>query len=563
MLRPKVDAAWQLHDMTKHQKLDAFVLFSSVAGVFGGPGQANYAAANAFLDALAEHRLAQGRPATSLAWGLWATDSGMAGELDRADLERLARGGVAPLTTTEGLALFDAAELLDQALLVPVKLNLAGLRAHAAATGQVPALLRGLVRVPLRRAVAGEQESAGVLAERLAGRSEEEREAILLDLVRTHAAAALGREPGGGGDRTGLPGAGIRLADLGGTAQPAGPGHRSAAAGHAALRPPDPWCAGGPAAAAAGVGRRRGRRGGAGSGRAEPSARHHRGDAAHRRRERTQPGVHGPALRGLALPARLRGSAGGRAGTGVAAPGRGPEQPVLVCLPSLLAISGPHQYARIAAAFRGRRNVLAMPLPGFLDGEPLPETPGAIIELGARAVLRATGGVPFVLLGHSTGGMLAQATAVRLEELGARLVGVVLVDTYSFSDSADSEGGGEAAGLGDAAEVLPVLTGAMLAREGGYVPIDDTRLTAMGGYLRIFAGWRPAGIAAPTLLVRAVDLLTAPGAPGTDEPQTAQARASWPLPHTAVDGPGNHFTVMEEHAAATADLIEDWLGTVS
>lgn len=171
-----------------------------------------------------------------------------------------------------------------------------------------------------------------------------------------------------------------------------------------------------------------------------------------------------------------------------------------------------------------------------------------------------------MLLGHSTGGMLAQATAVRLEELGAALAGVVLVDTYSFAD-ADSEAGsvdadGEAAGLGDAAEVLPVLTGAMLAREGGYVPIDDTRLTAMGGYLRIFAGWRPAGIAAPTLLVRAVDLLTAPGAPGTDEPQTARARASWPLPHTAVDAPGNHFTVMEEHAAATADLIEDWLREV-
>ena len=99
---------------------------------------------------------------------------------------------MAPLSTPEGLALFDAADVLDEALLVPVKLNLAGLRAHAAATGQVPALLRGLLPVPARRAVAGEQESAGALAARLAGAARRKREAVLLDLVRAHAAAALG-----------------------------------------------------------------------------------------------------------------------------------------------------------------------------------------------------------------------------------------------------------------------------------------------------------------------------------------------------------------------------------
>ncbi|WP_280689262.1 type I polyketide synthase [Kitasatospora sp. GAS204B] len=569
-LRPKVDAAWQLHELTKHQKLDAFVLFSSVAGVFGGPGQANYAAANAFLDALAEHRRAQGLAATSLAWGLWATDGGMAGELDRADLERLARGGVAPLTTTEGLALFDAAELLDRALLVPVKLNLAGLRAHAAATGQVPALLRGLVRVPLRRAVAGEQESAAVLAERLAGRSEAEREAVLLDLVRTHAAAALGHAgPEAVEIERGFLELGFdsltsvelrnRLALVTGLRLPATLLFDHPTPGALAVR----LCQQLVSAAAAGDAAA-----GAGAGAVEPSR--PLGTIGAMLRIAAESG-RSQEFMGLLFAASRFRPAFAAAQAAELAPellrlADGPEQPLLVCLPSLLAISGPHQYARIAAAFRGRRQVLALPLPGFLDGEPLPESPEAIVELGARAVLLATGGAPFVLLGHSTGGMLAQATAVRLEELGAALAGVVLVDTYSFAD-ADSEAGsvdadGEAAGLGDAAEVLPVLTGAMLAREGGYVPIDDTRLTAMGGYLRIFAGWRPAGIAAPTLLVRAVDLLTAPGAPGTDEPQTARARASWPLPHTAVDAPGNHFTVMEEHAAATADLIEDWLREV-
>ncbi|MFI9273484.1 alpha/beta fold hydrolase [Kitasatospora sp. NPDC052896] len=238
----------------------------------------------------------------------------------------------------------------------------------------------------------------------------------------------------------------------------------------------------------------------------------------------------------------------------------GPEQPVLVCLPSLLAISGPHQYARIAAAFRGRRRVLAMPLPGFLEGESLPETAQAMLELGARAVLRATAGAPFVLLGHSTGGLLAQAVAGRLEELGARPEGVVLVDTYAFADGGEAGADtGEAGGLDAAAAVLPALTGAMLARDGGYVPMDDTRLTAMGGYLRLFAGWRPAAITAPTLLLKAAEALTATGA---GEVPAGAAGASWPLPHTAVDGPGDHFTVMEEHATTTAELIDQWLRSV-
>ncbi|MGP3966016.1 type I polyketide synthase, partial [Nonomuraea sp. 3N208] len=120
VMGPKADAARHLHELTRDLDLSAFVLFSSLAGVLGGPGQGNYAAANAYLDALAQRRRAEGLPATSLAWGLWAT-GGMAGELDEADLRRMERAGVQPLSVEDGLALFDTAVSSDRAVLIPAR----------------------------------------------------------------------------------------------------------------------------------------------------------------------------------------------------------------------------------------------------------------------------------------------------------------------------------------------------------------------------------------------------------------------------------------------------------
>ncbi|MEI5100448.1 beta-ketoacyl reductase [Streptomyces sp. PmtG] len=189
VLRPKADAALNLHELTEGLDLPLFALFSSAAGILGLPGQANYAAANAFLDTLAQRRAARGLPAVSLAWGLWARASGMTGHLADADLGRMRRAGLTALSTTDGLALFDAAVATGTALLVPARIDPAAVRAQ----GAVPALLRGVVRERVRRAeaAAGGPGGEASLAESLAHLSDADRAQALLGLVREHTATVL------------------------------------------------------------------------------------------------------------------------------------------------------------------------------------------------------------------------------------------------------------------------------------------------------------------------------------------------------------------------------------
>ncbi len=186
VMRPKLDAAWHLHELTSRMDLSAFVLFSSAAGLLGNAGQANYAAANAAVDALAAQRRAAGLPTLSLAWGLWSDSTGMTGELDEADLARMERTGIGAISGELGLELFDQALDSETALLAPVRLDPAALRAQARA-GLLPALLRGLVRAPARRADNGRS-----LERRLAGVPEADREQVVVDLVRTQVASVLG-----------------------------------------------------------------------------------------------------------------------------------------------------------------------------------------------------------------------------------------------------------------------------------------------------------------------------------------------------------------------------------
>ncbi|MET7911496.1 type I polyketide synthase [Streptomyces avermitilis] len=191
VLRPKAEAAQHLHELTADLGLSHFVLFSSGVGTLGGAGQANYAAANAFLDALAHRRRAAGLPATSLAWGLWETTAGMSAHLSDVDRRRMAQAGVLAFTPQQGLALFDAAWNSDATTLVPMRLDTAVLRRKAAESA-LPAPFRGLVRAPLRRASAAGARTAGQsLAQQLAEQSENGRRQLLLDLIHRQVAAVL------------------------------------------------------------------------------------------------------------------------------------------------------------------------------------------------------------------------------------------------------------------------------------------------------------------------------------------------------------------------------------
>ncbi|HEX5254872.1 MAG TPA: SDR family NAD(P)-dependent oxidoreductase [Mycobacterium sp.] len=191
VLRAKVDGAWNLHELTRHLDLSAFVVFSSMAGIVGTPGQANYAAANSFLDGLAAYRRAYGLPGLSLAWGLWEQASAMTAHLGDRDKARMSRIGLAPLSTEQALAAFDAAMLVDSPVLVAARVDRAALSDNIAA---LPPLLRELVAGPTRRVIDDTDVTASTsgLSARLHGLSPEARQRELVDLVCGNAAMVLG-----------------------------------------------------------------------------------------------------------------------------------------------------------------------------------------------------------------------------------------------------------------------------------------------------------------------------------------------------------------------------------
>ncbi|MEU5958589.1 SDR family NAD(P)-dependent oxidoreductase [Streptomyces sp. NPDC047525] len=193
VLAPKVRGAWHLHELTRHLDLSAFVLFSSIASVLGTAGQASYAAANAFLNGLAEARRAEGLAAASLCWGFWAQRSELSADLDEVDIVRLRRQGVRPMASHEGLALWDAAISRDEPVLVPARLDLAALGEPYAGGAGSPLLRRLIPTSPGPGGPGSREVTEAGFVQRIRSLPQADAEAVLLDVVRTQTAIVLGQ----------------------------------------------------------------------------------------------------------------------------------------------------------------------------------------------------------------------------------------------------------------------------------------------------------------------------------------------------------------------------------
>ncbi|WP_157872257.1 alpha/beta fold hydrolase, partial [Streptomyces silaceus] len=220
------------------------------------------------------------------------------------------------------------------------------------------------------------------------------------------------------------------------------------------------------------------------------------------------------------------------------------EKAVLVCVPAITATAGPLQYVGLAQQIQGERDVLVLVNPGFGEGESVPATFDAFLDLQVEALRAAVGDRPYVLLGHSAGGLIGHALAMRAERAGFGPAATVVLDAFQ-------------AGTQFSAELSRAMMDALFAREHlfGKGALSGVRLSAMGHYHTLMDECEIAPTQAPTLFLRPQDPM----------PNQADAfegdgwRASWSFPHTLVTTPGDHFTIMEDNISATTGAIRTWL----
>ncbi len=224
----------------------------------------------------------------------------------------------------------------------------------------------------------------------------------------------------------------------------------------------------------------------------------------------------------------------------------GPARPTIVCLPSMVAPSGPHNFARLALHLHGRRDVYALPHPGFGDGELLPATADLVVDLHAETIARAFDEIPIVLAGYSSGGWLAHAIAARLEARGIRPGAVVLLDTWLPGDRIP-EG-----------DIQEELRGVAL-NDQAFALMTEAQVTAQGAYLDLFEGWRPTTVDAPVVLVRAMERMPQQAVAENPDGDGQAWVTDWVMEHERLDAAGNHQTMMNEHAASTAAVLHQWL----
>ncbi|MEU1470181.1 thioesterase domain-containing protein, partial [Streptomyces sp. NPDC005761] len=546
-----------------------FVMFSSAGGSVLAAGQANYAAANVFLDALAVRRRAEGLPATSLAYGLWA-GAGMGQWLGEADLERMRRQGLPALEPEQGLALFDAGLASGRAALVPLPVDATALRAR---TDTIPALLRDLVPTTRRRSTVSRTDATS-LRRQFAQADRAGQEALLRTLVMERAAALLGHSSADALDAErdfleagfdSLSAMELRNAlmkDTGLRLSPMVVFDSKSPAELARLLRTDllaagPLATGDTDASRSSAGSLEGLAG------TESTAVTGGGDAAPAGRppETLRDLFHaavvsGRADKGFAL---LQAAADVRPGFGsvdeidrLPAAVRladAPEGPHLICLSTPMATGGVHQHARLVSHFGGRHKISALPVPGFLAGESLPTSSDAAVQALARSVLDTADGKPFVLLGYSSGGTLAYATAGHLErECGVRPAGVILLDTFKVHDG------------GSDGVPLDGLALGMFDKEAVFGRFDSSRLSAMGRWVELVPRLPLTPVEAPVLFVQCTQSFVPDGDDAS--PDLVGGRAEpWETAHTLRTVRANHFTLVEDRAEETAQVIDEWLAS--
>lgn len=217
---------------------------------------------------------------------------------------------------------------------------------------------------------------------------------------------------------------------------------------------------------------------------------------------------------------------------------RGEASEKLICFPAPLALCGPQQFAKFARRFRDVRDVSVLTVPGFVGKEPLPSTLEVAIEDQAAAIRRTAGASSPVLVGYSSGGVFAYGLAGYMESIGVPIAGVVLLDSYPPGGS----------GSTDQVEAL-MLT---LLNSPEWRPyLTDTRLTAMAWYTEWVMSWELRAVSAPTLQVAAGQPMSNHG----EDPW----QPIWPFPHDLVEVPGDHFTMLQDHADVAAEAVADWL----
>ncbi|SER99935.1 polyketide synthase 12 [Lentzea xinjiangensis] len=505
VLRAKADAAVALHELTRHLPLRSFVLFSSMAGLLGTAGQANYAAANAFLDALAHHRRALGLPATSIAWGLWAEASGMTGHLGEAELARLARTGLTPLSTQTALAAFDEALRLDEPVVA-----VTGTRTGSA----TPEILEELM-TPRRRGNLRPTASSSSTPPRIGVDD-------LLTLVRAHAAQILGHA-----NADAVPADGpLREVGFDSLASQELRSRLTAATG-VRLAPTAIFDLPTPQALARHLTEQT---------RAEPTDTDSTVTAGPTSRgpsalfaQACADGRHEAGLDLLAAAARMRPTFDtDHAGTpALLTLDEGPATPTLLFVPSFLPDPNGHQYRQLCRYLREDRHSLLIPLPGYHDDQPLPASREALLAAMARQVSQEIGGTPYVLVGHSSGGWVAHHLATRLQHTDNAPAALILLDVPEKTDENMRRDA-----LDRAATTLDPSQG-------------DTSLTAMAAYSHLYRGWAAEPAPLPTLFLHAED--DGFGDPG----------------HAGRTIPGNHFSIIDRHADTTAQAIDDWLDSIA